>query len=92
MLLKQYSAVFAWRPTDLTSVDRQVIEDSLDITPRSNHVIQKKRGHVEEQNRAINAEVADLVSVDILREAMFPTWIENLIMVKKTQWVMVNVH
>ena len=83
MLLKQYSVVFSWKPTDLTGIDRHVIEYSLNITPGSNPIIQKKRGQAEDRNRVINAELADLVSVDILREAMFPTWIANPVMVKK---------
>nr|KAJ0228071.1 hypothetical protein LSAT_V11C100030700 [Lactuca sativa] len=38
---------------------------------------------VIERNIAINAEVADLVNTDILREVMFRKWIANPIMVKK---------
>ena len=51
--------------------------------PGSNPVIQKKRGQEEDRNKAINANVADLVSAGILREVMFPTWIANHVMVKK---------
>ena len=61
-LLKKYSAVFACKPTYLTGVDRLVIEHSLNIMPRSNPVIQKKRGLAEDPNRAINAEVANLLT------------------------------
>nr|KAJ0223578.1 hypothetical protein LSAT_V11C200100940 [Lactuca sativa] len=35
------------------------------------------------RNKAINEEVAKLADVDILREAIFPTWIVNHVLVKK---------
>ena len=61
-LLKQYSTVFSWKPTDRTGVDWQVIKHNLNITPGSNPVKQKKRGQIEYRNRAINTVVADLVN------------------------------
>lgn len=82
-LLKQYFTVFTWKPIDLIGFDRQVIEHNLNITSGSNPVKQKKNGRATDRNRAINAEVADLVNAGILREVMFLTWIANLVMVKK---------
>lgn len=47
-----------------------------------------------DRNKAISAEVAKLVDPDILQEAIFPTWIENLVMVKKhdgSWWMCIQV-
>ncbi|KAI3708073.1 hypothetical protein L2E82_37107 [Cichorium intybus] len=83
-LLQRYKQVFAWKPTDMVEVEREVIEHGLNIQPGNTLVKQKKRGHAGERNEAINKEVAKLVQAGILREAIFPTWIANPVMVKKS--------
>lgn len=37
-----------------------------------------------DRNKAINSDVAKLTKADILWEALFQTWIANLVMVKNT--------
>ncbi|KAI3739892.1 hypothetical protein L2E82_30304 [Cichorium intybus] len=83
-LLKQYKHVFAWEPADIMGVDREVIEHSLNVKPESKAIKQKKRGQAGERNMAINTEVTKLVAAGILREAVFPDWIANPVMVKKS--------
>ncbi|KAI3510604.1 hypothetical protein L1887_17729 [Cichorium endivia] len=83
-LLKQYKHAFAWEPTDMVGVDRNVIEHNLNVKPRSSIIKQKKRGQAGERNMAINAEVSKLVAAGILRETIFPDWIANPVMVKKS--------
>ncbi|KAL7601627.1 hypothetical protein Lser_V15G24154 [Lactuca serriola] len=60
-----------------------VIEHKLLIKPGVKEVKQKKRVQGGDRNRAINAEVSKLTEAGIVREAMFPTWIENPVMVRK---------
>lgn len=67
----------------MTGVDRKVIEHSLNILPGSILIKQKKSGKADDRGKAINEEVAKLVGAGILREAIFPTWIANPMMVKK---------
>lgn len=81
-LLKWYKHVFAWTPTDMVGIDRKVIEHKLMIKPGVKEVKQKKRVQGGDRNRAINAEVAKLTEVGIVREAIFPTWIANPVMVR----------
>ncbi|KAI3709304.1 hypothetical protein L2E82_39064 [Cichorium intybus] len=83
-LLRKYKHVFAWEPADMVGVERTIIEHNLNIVPGSNVVKQKRRGQAGERNNAINAEVTKLVQADIVREAFFPTWIANPVMVKKS--------
>lgn len=49
-----------------------------------------KKGQLKERNKAINGEVDKLVEEGIVRESVFPTWVENLVLVKKedNQWRM----
>nr|KAJ0216070.1 hypothetical protein LSAT_V11C300135490 [Lactuca sativa] len=82
-LLKRYKHVFVWTPTDMVGVERKVIEHKLVIKPGAKEVKQKKRVQGGDRNRAINVEVAKLAEARIVREAIFPTWIANPVMVRK---------
>ncbi|KAI3493481.1 hypothetical protein L1887_41873 [Cichorium endivia] len=82
-LLRKYKHVFAWQPSDMVGVDRSVIEHSLNVKAGSSAIKQKKRSQAGERNAAINDEVSKLVAAGILREAIFPDWISNPVMVKK---------
>nr|KAJ0214035.1 hypothetical protein LSAT_V11C400197270 [Lactuca sativa] len=82
-LLKRYKHVFAWTPTDMVRVERKVIEHKLMIKPGVKEVKQKKRVQGGDRNRAINVEVSKLTEAGIVREATFPTWIVNPVMVRK---------
>nr|KAJ0209853.1 hypothetical protein LSAT_V11C400184290 [Lactuca sativa] len=80
----------AWKeglqPPSRWDIDKQTpwISDDLCRKHQGATLSNKKRGgHAADRNRAINADVADLVNVDILWEVMFPMWIANLVMVKK---------
>ena len=67
----------------MVGVDREVIEHMLMINPGTKEVQQKKRVQGGDHNRSINVEVAKLTKPGILREAIFPTWVANPVMVKK---------
>lgn len=77
-LLKKYKHAFAWTPTDMVGVNREVIEHKLMIKPGTKVCVQGGDG-----NKEINVKVAKLNNAGILREAIFPTWIANPVMVKK---------
>ena len=42
-LLRRYTHIFAWTPTDMVGVDRKIIEHKLMIKPGTKEVKQKKR-------------------------------------------------
>ncbi|XP_023770200.2 uncharacterized protein LOC111918806 [Lactuca sativa] len=67
----------------MVGVERKFIEHKIVIKPSAKEVKQKKRVQGGDRNRAINAEVAKLAEVGIVREAIFPTWIANPVMVRK---------
>lgn len=67
----------------MIGVDREVIEHSLSNLPGSTPIIQKERGQAGNRSKEINTLVAKLVDIGFLREAIFLTWIVNLVRVKK---------
>ncbi|GKF42414.1 hypothetical protein Tco_0125756, partial [Tanacetum coccineum] len=83
-LLQRSLDIFAWTPTDMTSVPRQIAEHKLNVRKGCSPVRQKKRGQAVERNVAINDEVSKLVTVGIMREVHYHDWLSNPVMVKKS--------
>ncbi|GKB39454.1 reverse transcriptase domain-containing protein [Tanacetum coccineum] len=82
-LLKRNLDIFAWQPSDMTGVPRQIAEHRLNIRDGYPPVRQKKRGQAPERAKAIQAEVQKLVEAGIMREVYYHDWLSNPVMVKK---------
>ncbi|GJY38561.1 reverse transcriptase domain-containing protein [Tanacetum coccineum] len=82
-LLQRSLDIFAWTPTDMTGVPRQIAEHKLNVRKGCPPVRQKKRGQAAERNVAINDEVSKLVTAGIMREVHYHDWLSNPVMVKK---------
>lgn len=78
----------------MVGVNREVIEHKLMIKPGTKEVEQKKCVQGGDRNKVINVEVAKLTKLGILREAIFPTWITNPVIVNKhdDMWCMCVDH
>ncbi|GJY23505.1 reverse transcriptase domain-containing protein [Tanacetum coccineum] len=74
-LLQQSLDIFAWTPTDMTGVPRQIAEHRLNVRKGCQLVRQKKRGQSAERNVAINDEVNKLVTAGIMREVHYHDWL-----------------
>ncbi|GJT59195.1 hypothetical protein Tco_1002728 [Tanacetum coccineum] len=83
-LLQRLLDIFAWTPTDMTGVPRQIAERKLNVRKGCPPVRQKKRGQAVERNIAINDEVSKLVKAGIMREVHYHDWLSNPVMVKKS--------
>ncbi|GKA41778.1 reverse transcriptase domain-containing protein [Tanacetum coccineum] len=83
-ILQQSLDIFAWTPTDMTGVPRQIAEHRLNVRKGCQPVRQKKRGQAAERNVAINDEVNKLVTAGIMREVHYHDWLSNPVMVKKS--------
>ncbi|RDX86016.1 hypothetical protein CR513_32692, partial [Mucuna pruriens] len=55
----------------------------LSINPSVKPVAPKKRKQGEEKRRAIKEEVGKLLAASFVREVQYPTWLANVVMVKK---------
>ncbi|GJT46413.1 reverse transcriptase domain-containing protein [Tanacetum coccineum] len=83
-LLQRSLDIFAWTPTDMTGVPRQIAEHRLNVRKGYQPVRQKKRGQAAERNVAINDEVSKFVTARIMREVRYHDWLSNPVMVKKS--------
>jgi hypothetical protein len=55
--LRANDDIFAWSPSDMPSIPREVAEHSLDIIPHSRAVQQRLQRFDEERRQAIGAEL-----------------------------------
>jgi hypothetical protein len=76
--LRANADIFAWSPSDMPGILKEVAEHSLDILPHSRAVKQRLRRFDEERRRAIGVELRKL-----LEEVFHPMWLANPILVKK---------
>jgi hypothetical protein len=81
--LRANADIFAWSPSDMLGIPREVAEHSLDILPHSRTVQQRLRRFDEERRRAIGVELRKLLEVGFIKEVFHPTWLANPILVKK---------
>jgi hypothetical protein len=81
--LRANADIFAWSPSDMPGIPREVAEHSLDILPHSRVVQQRLRRFDEERRRAIGAELRKLLEAGFIKEVFHPTWLANPVLVKK---------
>jgi len=81
--LRANADVFAWSPSDMPGIPREVAEHSLDIRTGSKPVKQRLRRLDEEKRRAIGEEIHKLLAAGFIKEVFHPEWLANPILVKK---------
>jgi hypothetical protein len=81
--LRANDDIFAWSPSDMPGIPREVAEHSLDILPHSRAVQQRLWHFDEEWRRAIGVELRKLLEAGFIKEVFHPTWLANLVLVKK---------
>jgi hypothetical protein len=77
------SDVFAWRTSDLTGVSRDIIEHKLEVNPSARPKKQRLRKMLDEKIATVRAEVQRLLDAGFIREVYYPSWLTNVVMVKK---------
>ncbi|GJW79431.1 reverse transcriptase domain-containing protein [Tanacetum coccineum] len=75
--------VFAWEPADMPGIPRRIIEHSLNVNPLVEPVAQKRRVMAYDHTQVVSKKVEEWVSAGIVRPVRYPTWISNLVLVKK---------
>jgi hypothetical protein len=81
--LRANADIFAWSPSDMPGIPREVAEHSLDVLPHSRAVQQRLRRFDEERRRVIGAELRKLLEAGFNKEVFHPTWLANPVLVKK---------
>ncbi|GJY91013.1 reverse transcriptase domain-containing protein [Tanacetum coccineum] len=82
-LLKDNMGVFAWEPSDMTCVARQIIKHMLNVNPSMDPVCQKRRTFSMEKSKVVTNKVTEWVKAGIVRPVRYPTYISNPVLVKK---------
>jgi hypothetical protein len=67
----------------MLGIQREVIEHSFDILSHSRAVQQRLHRFDEERRRAIGVELRKLLEAEFMKEVFHPTWLANLVLVKK---------
>jgi hypothetical protein len=75
--------IFAWSPSDMPGIPREVAEHSLDTLPHSRTVQQRLRRFDKEWRRAIGVELRKLLEAGFMKEVFHPTCLANPVLVKK---------
>jgi hypothetical protein len=74
---------FAWSPSDMPDIPRDVAEHSLDIRAGARPVKQHLCRFDEEKRRAIGEEVHKLMDAGFIKEVFHPEWLANPVLVNK---------
>jgi hypothetical protein len=75
--------IFAWSPSDMPGIPRDVIKHALEIWADAKLVKQRLRRFDEEKRRAIGEEIHKLLEARFIKEVFHLEWLANPILVKK---------
>jgi hypothetical protein len=75
--------VFAWEPSQMPGIPREVIEHHLKIHPDAKPVRQKQRKQSIERQNFILEEVRKLLQAGFIEEVHHPEWLANPVVVPK---------
>ncbi|KAM1256282.1 hypothetical protein ACFX2G_031011 [Malus domestica] len=81
--LQENTEVFAWSYKDMSGISPDIICHHLSIDPKTKPVKQKRRSYDVERYEAMKAEVEKLKDIGFVREVNYPTWVANVVLVKK---------
>ena len=82
--LKHNKDVFTWKQEDMGGIDPAIITHRLNVSPSFKPVKKKRRSFTPERQKVINEEVDKLLQACAIREAEYPEWLVNVVLVKKT--------
>ncbi|KAJ4719042.1 Retrovirus-related Pol polyprotein from transposon opus [Melia azedarach] len=88
--LTEYSDVFAWRHSDMLGISPSIISHQLNMDPIHRPIRQKQRAFNQERYDAIEEKVDKLLHTGFIREAKYPDWVSNVVLVRKLngKWYM----
>ena len=75
--------MFAWSPSDMPGIAREVAEHCLEIRAGYKPVKQRLRRFDEEKRKIIGEEIHKLLTAGFIKEVHHPDWLANPILVKK---------
>ncbi|KAM0972230.1 hypothetical protein ACFX2K_020171 [Malus domestica] len=80
---QENTEVFAWSYEDMPGIYPDIICHCLSIDPKTKPVRQKRRSYNAKRYETMKAEVEKLKGIGFVREVNYPTWVANMVIVKK---------
>jgi hypothetical protein len=81
--LDKNSDVFAWKTSNLMGVSKDVIEHKLQVNPSMKPRKQRLHKMLDKKAPSTKVEVQRLLDAGFIREVHYPSWLANVVMVKK---------
>lgn len=81
--LQENEDVFAWTPSVLQGIDRDLIQHHLNVDPKKKPYKQKVQKMSTEQREAARAKVRKLLDANAIWEVIHTAWLANPVLVKK---------
>ena len=75
--------MFAWEPSQMPEIPREVIEHNLRIYPDATPLRQRPRKKFVERQNFIREEVRKLLHAGFIEEVHHPEWLANLVVIPK---------
>jgi hypothetical protein len=75
--------IFAWQPSDMTGVPRELAEHALKIIPGSKPVRQIMRRFRDEKRHTIAKEISKLLKAGFIKQVIHTKWVTNPVFYKK---------
>ncbi|KAG9453382.1 hypothetical protein H6P81_006286 [Aristolochia fimbriata] len=82
-LLHEYRDIFAWNYIEMPGLDPRVAVHKLAVHPSVRPVKQSQRRFQPELVPKIEKEVDKLIAANFIKEVKYPSWIANIVTVKK---------
>ena len=73
--------IFAWKPSDMPGIPREVAKHTLKIRSGSKLVKQRLRRFDEGKCKTISEEIAKLLVAGFIKEVHHPEWLANPVLV-----------
>jgi len=83
-VLKKNLSSFAWSVTDMSGINPDFLCHKLNINPLAKPKVQKRRRLSGDRAQAAAEEICKLLEAAHIREIQYPTWLANMVMVKKS--------
>jgi hypothetical protein len=81
--LRDNADIFAWTPSDMPRVPRELAEHSLDVSKTAKFVKQKRSRFAKDRKEVIRVEILNLLAARFIRECKNPVWLANPVLVPK---------
>jgi hypothetical protein len=81
--LDKNSDVFTWRTSDIMRVCRDIIEHKLEVDPSERPRKQRLCKMSDKKITIAKVEVQRLLDLGFIREVYYPSWLANVVIVKK---------